>query len=135
MGYGESTSAEVEAIARDAVDAAYRVHQRLGPGVLESAYETCLAHELRKRGYHVETQVVLPILYDGICLDAGYRIDIWVNRLLIIEVKAVDKMNPVFEAQVMTYLKFSDNELALLINFNVALIKEGIKRIVKSRRR
>jgi GxxExxY protein len=134
MGFGESTSAEVEAIAHDAVDAAFRVHQKLGPGVLESAYEACLAHELRKQGYQVETQVVLPILYDGIRLDAGYRIDIWVNRLLIIEVKAVDKMNPVFEAQVLTYLKFSENELALLINFNVTLIKEGIRRIIRSRR-
>lgn len=77
---------------------------------------------------------MLPILYDGLRLDAGYRIDIWANRLLIIEVKAVDKINPVFEAQVLTYLKFSGNELALLINFNVTLIKEGIKRIVRSKR-
>jgi GxxExxY protein len=94
----------------------------------------CVAHELRQRGYQVETQVILPILYDGIRLDAGYRIDIWVNRLLIIEVKSVVKMNPVFEAQVMTYLRFSGNELALLINFNVALIKEGIKRLVRTKR-
>ena len=134
MGYGESTSAEVATIARDAVDAAFRVHQKLGPGLLESAYEVCVAHELRQRGYQVETQVILPILYDGIRLDAGYRIDIWVNRLLIIEVKSVVKMNPVFEAQVMTYLRFSGNELALLINFNVALIKEGIKRLVRTKR-
>jgi GxxExxY protein len=76
MGYGESTSPEIEEIARTAVDAAFRVHSRLGPGVLESAYETCLAYELRKLGYHVETQVVLPILYDGVRLDAGYRIDL-----------------------------------------------------------
>jgi GxxExxY protein len=133
MGYGESTSPEVEQIARAAVDAAFRVHSRLGPGVLESAYEACLTYELRKLDYHVETQVVLPIRYDGVELDAGYRIDIWVNRLLIIEVKAVEKMNPIFEAQVLTYLKFSGGELALLINFNVALFKDGIKRIVRSK--
>ncbi len=130
MQYGETTSDEVERIASAVVDSAFKVHSALGPGLLESVYEICLAHELRKRGLEVERQIALPVFYDDIRLDAGLRLDLVVNRLVIVEIKAVEKFNPVFAAQVLTYLKLTGYALGLLINFNVARIKDGIKRIV-----
>jgi len=111
--------AETEHISKLAVNAAIKVHRALGPGLLESVYETCLAHELRKCGLLVETQVPIPIVYDGIYLEAGLRIDLLVAKQLIIEVKAVEQMNRVFRAQVLTYLKLTGLRQALLINFNV----------------
>jgi GxxExxY protein len=97
---------------------------------LESVYETCLAHELRKRGLATESQVAIPVVYDGVRLEAGLRIDLLVERQLIIEIKAVEEMNPVFKAQVLTYLKLTGLRLGLLINFNVPLIKNGIDRLI-----
>ncbi|MFZ9739783.1 MAG: GxxExxY protein, partial [Prochlorotrichaceae cyanobacterium] len=109
---------------------AFTVHSALGAGLLESVYEVCLEYELTKRGLKVDRQVALPVIYDNIRLDAGFRLDLLVNRCVIIELKAVETLLPVHTAQVMTYLKLSKHRLGLLINFNVPLIKSGIKRIV-----
>jgi GxxExxY protein len=128
--YGETMPAEVERVAAAIVDSAYKVHLKFGPGLLESVYEACLAAELRRRGFFVERQVPVPIVYDGEILDEGFRLDLRVNRLVIVEVKAVEALLPVFAAQVKTYLKLTGHPLALVINFNVPLIKDGIKRIV-----
>jgi GxxExxY protein len=122
--------ADVELLAKNVVDAAYRVHKALGPGLLESVYEVCLGHELRQRGLSVATQVALPVVYDGTTLDAGLRLDMLVADCLIVEVKSVETMNPVFKAQLLTYLKLSSRRLGLLINFNVPIIKNVIKRVV-----
>jgi GxxExxY protein len=130
MGYGESTSSEVERIATAVVDSAYKVHTTLGPGLLESVYEACLAHELRKRGFNVKRQLLLPIIYDGIEVADALRVDLLVNDLVIVEVKAIEKPNGIFEAQIQTYLKLMAKPLGFLINFNVVLIKNGIKRIL-----
>ena len=107
-----------------------RVHTTLGPGLLESAYQACLAHELRKAGCRVDSEVGLPVVYDGIKLDLGYRIDLLVDGLVIVEVKAVDALAPIHEAQILSYLKLSGRSLGLLINFNVAHLKDGIRRFV-----
>lgn len=127
---GDSLSPEIEAIATQIVDAAFKVHCETGPGLLESLYETCLAYELRKRGLSVRRQVVVPLCYDGVQLDADLRIDLLVEELIIIEVKAVEKMIPLFDAQVLTYLKLTKKPLGFLINFNVRVIANGIKRII-----
>jgi len=121
---------ELEHLAKQAVDAAIKVHKTLGPGLLESVYETCLAHELRKRGLAVETQVPIPIIYDGIRLEGGLKLDLLVKKQLIVEIKAVEEMNRIFKAQVLTYLKLAKLRLALLINFNVHLLRDGIERII-----
>jgi len=123
---------EINEITGQIIDAAIKVHSALGPGLLESAYEICLAHELRKRGLNVQTQVMLPIEYDGIQLDAGYRIDLLVEKVVIVELKAVEKMNPIFEAQILSYLKLSNLQVGLLINFHVPRLKDGLKRIVNN---
>jgi GxxExxY protein len=120
---------ETNEIARQIVDAAFAVHTALGPGLLESVYEVCLAHELRKRGLTVRQQVVLPVHYDGVRLDAGLRLDLLVNDTVIVEIKAVENLLPVHKAQALTYLKLTGCRLALLINFNVPVIKEGIQRL------
>jgi GxxExxY protein len=130
MNSFEPVPADVERVAKVVVDAAYRVHKALGPGLLESVYEVCLAHELRQRKLVVATQVALPVVYDGAQLDAGLRLDMLVADCLIVEVKSVETMNPVFKAQLLTYLKLSSRRLGLLINFNVPVIKNGIKRVV-----
>jgi len=111
------------------VDAAYRVHSALGPGLLESVYEVCLAHEIRQRGLSVDRQVSLPVKYDGIEVDAGLRLDLLVESSIVVEVKAVEELLPVHSAQVLTYLKLTGCRLGFLVNFNVPLIKNGIKRI------
>lgn len=126
----EPISAETERIAKQIVDAALQVHKALGPGLLESVYETCLVYELNQRGFKVETQVNVPIIYKGIRLDAGLRLDMLVEDLVIVELKAVETMTPLFDAQLLTYLKLTQHRLGLLINFNVSLIKDGIKRLV-----
>jgi GxxExxY protein len=123
-------SAEVDKVARAVVDAAFHVHHVLGPGLLESVYETCLAHELKQRGQSVATQVALPVVYEGVRLDAGLRLDMLVADAVVVEVKSVDKMNPVYEAQLLTYLKLTGRRVGLLLNFNVPVIRDGIKRIV-----
>ncbi|TVR41743.1 MAG: GxxExxY protein [Cryomorphaceae bacterium] len=110
-------------------NAALEVHKSLGPGLLESAYEECLAYELRKTGLRVEKQKPLPLIYEEIHLEIGYRVDILLENKLVIEVKSVDALNDVHLAQVLTYLKLSHCKLGMLINFNVAMIKNGIKRI------
>ena len=120
----------VENAAKDVVDSAIAVHRALGPGLLESAYEACLAHELEKRGHSVLRQVALPLVYDTIKLEAGYRIDLIVDGSIVLEVKAVDGIAPVHEAQLLTYLRLSQRRLGFLINFNVALLKQGIKRMI-----
>jgi GxxExxY protein len=121
---------DVEAVATQIVDAAIKVHKVLGPGLLESAYQRCLTHELRKRGLHVETEVALPLNYDGEKIDAGYRIDMLVEGIVIIENKVVDQLLPIHEAQLITYLKLRDCRIGFLLNWNVVLIKNGIKRKV-----
>jgi GxxExxY protein len=126
----DPVSAQVDEVARAVVDAAFRVHQVLGPGLLESVYETCLAHELKQRGQKVATQVALPVVYDEVRLDAGLRLDMLVADSVVVEVKSVDKMNPVYDAQLLTYLKLTGLRVGLLLNFNVPVIRDGIKRIV-----
>ena len=125
----EDISVETDTVARQVVDSAFRVHKQLGPGLLESVYEICLAHELRKTELRVEKQLALPVIYDGIRIDAGLRLDLVVNNLVVVELKAVEETLPVHQAQLLTYLKLSGMRLGLLINFNVPLIKDGIKRI------
>ena len=114
------------------VDAGLKVHSKLGPGLLESAYEACLKHELGKAGLTVESQVDLPIVYDGIKLDAGYRIDLLVENAVIVELKAVEALLPIHEAQLLSYLKLSNKQLGLLLNFHVVQFKSGIKRMVNN---
>ena len=121
---------DVELCARQLVDAGLKVHRALGPGLLESAYEHCLAHELNLRGLAVRRQVVLPINYDGLLLDAGYRLDLLVEDSIVVEIKAVDLLTRLHEAQVLTYLKLSKRRLGFLMNFNVMLFKQGLKRLV-----
>jgi len=116
-------------LAKMVFDAALKVHRALGPGLLESAYEECLSYELCKQGLKVERQKPLPLVYEEVKLDAGYRVDMLVNQKLIVEIKAVEALNDVHLAQLLTYLKLSNCKLGLLINFNVMLIKNGIKRI------
>ena len=115
------------------VTAAMRVHSLLGPGLLESAYQACLAQELRKRGLTVETQVGLPVVYEGERLDLGYRIDLLVENLVIVEIKCVEAIHPVHEAQLLSYLRLSGKNVGLLINFHVARLNDGIKRMVDGR--
>ena len=112
------------------VESALAVHTALGPGLLESAYEVCLAHELGKRGRKVERQVAVPINYDGVRLDAGYRIDLLVSGAVIVELKSVDRLAPIHVAQLLSYLKLSRLNLGYLLNFNVVHMRHGIKRVV-----
>jgi GxxExxY protein len=130
--YGESISAEVERIAQIVVDSIFTVHRRLEPGLLESIYMICLAHELRNRGLKLGREESLPIIYDGVRLESGLRLDLVVESFIIVEVKAVEKLIPVYEAQVLTYLKLTGMKLGILVNFNVALIKDGLKRVILS---
>ncbi|MGB9777353.1 MAG: GxxExxY protein [Anaerolineae bacterium] len=119
-----------EQIARAIVDAAYAVHSALGPGLLESIYEVCFCHELGKRGLSYRRQVVVPITYDGLVFEEGLRLDVLVEEAVVCEIKAVEVMHPVFMAQLLTYLKLTGKRLGFLINFNVPIIKQGIKRVV-----
>lgn len=112
------------------LDAAFRVHSALGPGLLESSYEACLAYELRNEGLNVLTQVPLPLIYREVRLEVGYRLDILVEDLVIVEIKSVDALAPIHQAQVLSHLKLSGKRLGLLINFNVLHLKDGIKRVV-----
>jgi GxxExxY protein len=125
----QGAPSELDSLAKTIVDAGLKVHRALGPGLLESAYEHCLAHELHARGLSVARQVLLPIVYDGVTLDAGYRLDLLVEAKIVVEIKAVDTLLPLAEAQVLTYLRLSRCRLGFLINFNVQLFKNGIKRI------
>jgi len=117
-------------VSRAVITAAMRVHSVLGPGLLESAYEACLIYELQKIGLAVESQVGLPVVYEGVKLDLGYRIDPLVDGLIIVEIKSIEALAPIHQAQVLSYLKLSGKSLALLINFNVVHLRDGIKRFV-----
>lgn len=117
-------------ITKEIIAAAMEVHSALGPGMLESAYEECLRYELHVRGLNAERQVPIPIIYKEVKLDCGYRLDILVNEKVVVELKVVDSINEVHEAQVLTYLKFSGCKVGLLINFNVKSLKNGIRRFI-----
>ena len=119
-------------LSRIVVDCIFKVHKNIGPGLLESAYEECLFYELSKTGLLVERQKPLPLFYETIKMEIGYRLDFLIDNKVVIEVKAVEALNDVHKAQVITYLKLSGTKLALLVNFNVVLIKDGIKRIVNN---
>jgi GxxExxY protein len=119
-----------EAIAQKIVDAAYAVHKKLGPGLLEKIYEVCFCHELYTRELKYQRQVDIPVVYDGMVFDEGLRLDVLVEDLIICELKAVDETNPVWEAQILSHLKLTQKRLGFLINFNVPMIKDGIKRII-----
>jgi GxxExxY protein len=126
----EKTSEKEEVVATKIVDAAYTVHKALGPGLLEKIYEVCFCHELTKRNLSYQRQVDVPVEYDGIKFEEGLRLDVIVEGLVICEIKAVDKTNPVWDAQLLSYLKLTGKRMGFLINFNVPLIKNGVKRII-----
>lgn len=126
---------EFPEISEKAIVAALKVHSAIGPGVLESVYKTCLQHELRKAGLVVQAEVPLPVLYDGIRMDSGYRIDLLIDNLLIIELKCVESLLPIHKAQLLTYLRLANKPIGLLLNFNVAHLRDGIKRILNNRYR
>jgi GxxExxY protein len=130
MQSGSDVRDRANVLASVVVDAAIEVHRILGPGLLESAYEAALAYELGLRGITVERQVLLPVHYKGEYLDAGFRLDLVVGKLLIVELKAVQHIEPIHEAQLLTYLRLSGLWLGLLLNFNVPLMKNGIRRMV-----
>lgn len=117
-------------ISKIVFESALKVHKALGPGLLESAYEECLFYELKKSNLKVEKQKALPLIYEEVKLDVGYRIDLMIEDKFIIEVKSVETLNDVHLAQVLTYLRLSDCRLGLLINFNVKLLKEGVRRVI-----
>ena len=124
---------KIEQIAKIIVNSAFKVHKELGPGLLEKVYEACLVYEITKAGFEVKRQVEVPIIYDGVTLKEYLRLDIIVENSIIIEVKAVDIINPVWNTQIISHLKLTNNELGFLINFNVPLIKNGIKRFINSK--
>ncbi len=128
-----STTDQEEKIARLIVDAAFTVHKRLGPGLLEKVYEACFCHELGKRGLNYKRQQNIPIRYDGLEFDEGLRLDVLVEDMIICELKAVNEMNPVWTAQLLSHLRLLDKRLGFLINFNVPIIKKGIKRLINER--
>jgi GxxExxY protein len=117
-------------VARHVVDAAYKIHTTLGPGLLESVYKRVMIYELTKRGFHVLFEHPIPVVYDGVHLDVGFRADLIVNGLVIVELKSVEAVAPVHKKQLLTHLRLTNRHLGLLINFNVELIKDGISRVV-----
>jgi GxxExxY protein len=121
---------ETEVLAKQVIDARFRVHMALGPGLLESSYEQCLAYEIETAGHEVRRQVAFPLSYKDVSLDAAYRIDLLVAGSIIVEVKAVDALAPIHDAQLLTYLKLSGRRLGFLMNFNVPLFKDGLRRKV-----
>jgi GxxExxY protein len=120
----------VERVGREVVDAALTVHRALGPGLLESVYETCLFEELKRRGLAIERQVSVPVVYGDVRMEAGFRLDLLVEGSVVIEVKSIDALASIHTAQVLTYLRFSGHRLGYLINFNTALLKNGLRRLV-----
>jgi GxxExxY protein len=121
---------ELNSITRDVIGAAIEVHRTLGPGLLESAYQACLVHELRERGMRVAEHVPLPVRYKGVQLECGYRLDLLVKDCVVVEVKSVETVLPVHRAQWLSYLKLSGHKIGLLFNFNVRVLKEGVVRMV-----
>lgn len=126
-------SEETERIGTAVVNAAYMVHKKLGPGLLEKVYEVCLSHEIKKAGFEVFRQVKIPIVYDGIIFDESLHLDLLVDNKIIVEIKAVAQINPVWQAQIISHLKLTGKELGFLINFNVPLFRNGIKRFVHTK--
>jgi GxxExxY protein len=122
----------IEEIATEIVDSCFKIHKELGAGLLESAYESCLEYELSTRGLSVQRQLAQPVVYGEISIDAGYRLDLLVNDLVIVELKAIEQLAPIHTAQLLTYLRLSKRTLGFLVNFNTPLIKQGIKRIVNN---
>lgn len=120
----------LDQITRRIIGAAIEVHKNLGPGLLESAYQACLAFELRERGFNVEEQKPLPVVYKQVKLDCGYRMDLLVENEIVVEVKAIEQLSPIHEAQLLSYLPLSGKHVGLLINFHVRVLKNGLKRIV-----
>ncbi len=125
-----SSRAQLNKITETIIGAAIHVHKALGPGLLESAYAACLAYELRKRGLIVEQEKPLPLVYEEVKLECGYRMDLLVERSVVVEVKSVEALAPIHEAQTLSYLRLSGCKLALLINFNVTVLKDGIRRFI-----
>ena len=117
-------------LATKVIGLAIKVHKELGPGLLESVYKECLFYELKKSGLFVEKEKPLPIFYDGVELECGYRLDLFVGNRLVVEIKSVKELNEIYLAQLLTYLKLSECKLGLLINFNVLLLKDGVKRVI-----
>ena len=130
MPIGDTTSDETERVCKEIVDAAFKVHQRMKPGLLESVYEACLAFELTRRGLRVKVQEPVPVFYDGVKLEVGFRLDLLVEDLVIIELKAVEKMEPLFQAILQNYLRLTGKRVGFLINFNVQFFKDAIKRVI-----
>ncbi|MGC1276370.1 MAG: GxxExxY protein [Planctomycetaceae bacterium] len=130
MNRYEPVSAECEEVSRQVIDSAMKVHRTLGPGLLESVYEQCRHHELKTRGLSARRQVPVPVIYDGVTIESGLKLDLLVSDLVIVELKAVELMIPLYEAQLLTYLKLAHRQVGLLINFNVPLLKHGIKRVI-----
>jgi GxxExxY protein len=126
----EGVPARTETVGREIVDAAIKIHRVLGPGLLESAYEHCLAHELGGRGLQTRRQVALPIEFEGLRLEAGYRLDMVVDDLVIVEVKAVEALSRLHEAQILTYLRLSGMRLGYLLNFNAVQMRQGLRRFI-----
>lgn len=129
---GAKVAKDENELSRIILDAAFRVHSALGPGLLENAYEACLAYELRSVGLKVQTQLPMPLVYREVKLEVGYRLDIVVEDLVVIEIKAVDALAPIHHAQLLCYLKLSGRKLGLLINFNEISLRHGIKRVVNN---
>jgi GxxExxY protein len=130
VGFGENTSPDIERIVTLIMDAAFKVHRALGPGLLESVYEECMIHELTKMGLKVARQQDVPVFYDGVLLKTSLRIDLFVEDVVVVELKAVEKSIPLHQAQLITYLKLTNKRIGLLINFDVERLKDGLKRIV-----
>lgn len=126
----EPVPESAERIGRDVVDAALAVHRALGPGLLESVYETCLFEELRRRGRAAERQVSVPVVYGDVRMEVGFRLDLLVERSVVVEIKSIDALASIHTAQVLTYLRFSGHRLGYLINFNTSLLKHGLRRLV-----
>ena len=130
-GTGTAVKMSAHDISHAVIKAALKVHSALGPGLLENAYKVCLAHELRKAGFEVGIEVELPLIYDGVKVEVGYRVDLLINDSVIVELKAVDELTDVHKAQLLCYMKLSKKKLGLLMNFNVVHLRDGIKRMVE----
>ena len=131
MNVSSPLSVEMEELSRNLVDSAFKVHQTLGPGLLESVYEACLCVELRKRGITYKSQAPIPLVYEGVSIEAGLRLDLLVEGSIVLEIKSVERLLPVHQSQLLTYLKLADLHLGLLINFNVAMFKQGVRPIIR----
>ncbi len=129
----EEIDPETDKVAKEVVDAAFQVHKNLGPGLLENAYETCLLYEIIQKGLKVERQVEVPLVYKGVQMNAGFRLDLLVENKIIVEIKAIEHLLPVHRAQVLTYLKLAKLKLGFLINFNEETLKQGLERIALSK--